>query len=71
VLWRLLPLSEAVIVAVPGATAATGTTTARAPVGTVTVAGTEAMPAALLPRVMTVSAGWAALIVAVRVPVLP
>jgi hypothetical protein len=71
VLWRLLPLSEAVIVAGPGEMETTGTATATAPAGTETDAGTEATVGSVLARVIVVELNWGAVIVAVRVPLVP
>jgi len=70
-LWTALPFRLAVMVAVPGATATTGTGTKTAPAGTVTTVGTEATAGALLWRLMLVGMAWTALMVAVRVPVPP
>jgi hypothetical protein len=71
VLWRLLPLRVAVIVADPERPTVTGTGTERVPGETDTDVGTAATAGALLVRVMAVAPDWLALIVAVRVPLLP
>jgi hypothetical protein len=71
VLWRLLPWSAAVTVAVPGERAETGIATATAPAGTVAVAGTLAMAGSWLCTWMVVGLGCAALRVAVSVPLPP
>ena len=71
VLLALVPLRLAVMTAVPGVLAETAIGAVVCPASTVMVAGTEAMPEALLVRVMTVFVLWAALIVTVRVPVAP
>jgi hypothetical protein len=71
----LLPLRAAVTVAVPRnkptTGTATGTGTARVPGETETDAGTEATVGSLLVTLMAVALDWLALIVAVRVPLLP
>jgi hypothetical protein len=69
--WKLLAFRVAVIVAVPGAMAATGITTETDPARTVTVGGTVATARSLLKRVITVSADWTALSVTVRLAVPP
>ena len=71
VLVALVPLRLAVMTAVPGVLAETAMGAVVCPAGTVTVAGTEAMPAALLVSVMVVGLDCAALIVTVRAPVPP
>jgi hypothetical protein len=68
---RLLPLSVAVTVAVPGAPAVTGIGAETEPAGTDTESTTDATVGSLLVKVMVVVLDWLALIVAVRVPVLP
>jgi hypothetical protein len=71
VLWRLLPLRDAVIVAVPGARAVIVIMPVSMPEGTVTVAGTDATVGSLLVSVMGVALDCGALMVAVRVPLPP
>ena len=71
VLLALVPLRLAVMTAVPGVLAETAMGALVWPAGTVTVAGTEAMPVALLVSATVVFVLWAALMVTVRVPVAP
>jgi hypothetical protein len=71
VLWRVRPLRAAVMVATPGVATVTGIGTATRPAGTATEAGTEPTAGALLVRVIVVALDCGALMVAVRVPLLP
>jgi hypothetical protein len=71
VLWRLLPWSAAVTVAVPGATAVIVTVAVIVPAGTETAAGTATTAGFELSSAMRVSLAGAALRVAVSVPLPP